>query len=74
MVFETTCMVCNIGRDITLVRSEVREISCLSIPQGAVLDFGLELPIEPRKKPGPTFHYTGWLLGILIMVYEIIPI
>ena len=23
---------------------------------------------EPRKNP-PTFHYTGWLIGILIMVY-----
>ncbi len=22
---------------------------------------------EPRKNP-PTFHYTGWLIGILIMV------
>ena len=21
------------------------------------------------KKPGPTFHYTGWLIGILIMAY-----
>ena len=26
-------------------------------------------PIEPRKNP-PTFHYTGWLIGILIMVYK----
>ncbi len=25
-------------------------------------------PIEPRKNP-PTFHYTGWLIGILIMVH-----
>ena len=24
---------------------------------------------ERRKKPGPTFHYTGWLIGILTMVY-----
>ena len=24
---------------------------------------------EPRKKPEPTFYYTGWLIGILIMVY-----
>ena len=23
---------------------------------------------EPRKNP-PTFHYTGWLIGILTMVY-----
>ena len=23
---------------------------------------------EPRKNP-LTFHYTGWLIGILIMVY-----
>ena len=26
------------------------------------------------KKPGLTLHYTGCLIGILIMVYEIIPI
>ena len=26
------------------------------------------LPGEPRKNL-PTFHYTGWLIGILIMVY-----
>ena len=25
-------------------------------------------PSEPRKNP-PTFHYTGWLIGILIMDY-----
>ena len=25
--------------------------------------------IEPRKKTEPTFYYTGWLIGILIMVY-----
>ena len=24
---------------------------------------------EPGKKPGLTFHYTGWLIGILIVVY-----
>ena len=29
---------------------------------------------NPRKKKPLTFHYTGCLLGILIMVYEIIPI
>ena len=29
---------------------------------------------EPRKFKRITFHYTGWLLGILIMVYQIIPI
>ena len=28
---------------------------------------------EPWKNP-PTFHYTGWLIGILIMVYEITPL
>ena len=28
----------------------------------------LHLP-EPRKKTGLTFHYTGCLIGILIMVY-----
>ena len=27
------------------------------------------LPFEPRKKKTPTFHYTGWLIGIPIMVY-----
>ncbi len=26
-------------------------------------------PTEPRKKPGLTFHCTGCLIGILIMVY-----
>ena len=25
---------------------------------------------EPRKNP-PTFYYTGWLIGILIVVYYI---
>ena len=29
-------------------------------------------PFEPRKKNLITFHYTGWLIGILIMVYIII--
>ena len=29
-------------------------------------NWGIELSHE--KKP-PTFHYTGWLIGILIMVY-----
>ena len=24
---------------------------------------------EPRKKKPPTFHYIGWLIGILILVY-----
>ena len=24
---------------------------------------------EPQKKNGLTFHYTGWLIGILIMVH-----
>ena len=28
--------------------------------------------VSHEKKP-PTFHYTGWLIGILIMVYEITP-
>ena len=28
----------------------------------------LKKTIEPRKNP-PTFHYTGWLIGILIMIY-----
>ena len=27
------------------------------------------LKSEPRKNPGLTFHYTGCLMGILIMVY-----
>ena len=27
-----------------------------------------------HEKNPPTFHYTGWLMGILIMAYEIIPI
>ena len=27
------------------------------------------ISFEPRKKKTPTFHYTGWLIGILIMVY-----
>ena len=26
-------------------------------------------PFEPRKKHPPTFHYSGWLIGILIMAY-----
>ena len=26
-------------------------------------------PTEPRKKNLTTFHYTGWLIRILIMVY-----
>ena len=28
-----------------------------------------ETAVEPRKKTLTTFHYTGWLTGILIMVY-----
>ena len=28
------------------------------------------LPTEPRKKQTPTFHYTGWLIEILINVYD----
>ncbi len=28
-----------------------------------------EMSDEQRKKKTPTFHYTGWLIGILIMVY-----
>ena len=27
-----------------------------------------------KKKHSYTFHYTGWLIAILIMAYEIIPI
>ena len=30
--------------------------------------------IEPRQKNGLTFHYTGWLIGILIMGFFIIPL
>ena len=26
-------------------------------------------PFEQRSKPLMTFHYTGWLIGILIMAY-----
>ena len=26
-------------------------------------------PSKPPKKPSDTFHYTSWLIGILIMVY-----
>ena len=26
-------------------------------------------PSEPRKKKHFTFHYTGWLIGILMMVH-----
>ena len=25
--------------------------------------------VEPQKKKPPTFHYTGWLIGILIVAY-----
>ena len=28
------------------------------------------VPGEPRKKTLITFHYTGWLIGIIIMVYH----
>ena len=30
--------------------------------------------LSHEKKNLITFHYTGWLLGIFIVVYEIIPI
>ena len=30
--------------------------------------------LEDRKKPGLTFHYTGWLIGILISWFIIVPI
>ena len=26
--------------------------------------------IEQRKKKTPTFHYTGWFIGILILAYQ----
>ena len=29
-----------------------------------------EFTCEPRKKKPPTSHYTGWLIGILTMVYH----
>ncbi len=29
-----------------------------------------EFTCEPRKKKPPTSHYTGWLTGILTMVYH----
>ena len=32
------------------------------------VDFPIWHLKTPKKKP-PTFHYTGWLIGILIMVY-----
>ena len=28
---------------------------------------------EPRKKKPPTFYYTGWLIGILISWFVIMP-
>ena len=28
----------------------------------------IRIHMSHKKKP-PTFHYTGWLIGILIMVY-----
>ena len=34
----------------------------------------LKPPPEPRKKKPRTFHYTGCLIGILIVVYYKIPI
>ena len=32
----------------------------------------LEKQLSQEKSP-PTFHYTGWLIGIFMMVYELIP-
>ena len=30
----------------------------------------IEVHMSPRKKKNPTFHYTGWLIGgILVMIY-----
>ena len=34
--------------------------------------WGGKVVVSHRKKCGLTFRYTGWLIGILIMVYEII--
>ena len=42
-------------------------LSALEIPYGQRVKH-YQRSFEPRKNP-PTFHYTGWLIGILIMVY-----
>ncbi len=40
----------------------------LSIQYRDLYTPSLEVARATKKKP-PTFHYTGWLIGILIMVY-----
>ena len=40
----------------------------LLFTQMCLFSYLLEFSGEPQKKP-PTFHYTGWLIGILLMVY-----
>ena len=34
-----------------------------------ILDFFMTSSHLSHEKNPPTFHYTGWLIGILIMVY-----
>ena len=36
---------------------------------GGVRSFTTQVYLRHEKKTPPTFHYTGWLNGILIMVY-----
>lgn len=33
-----------------------------------------KVPCEQCSKPFLTFHYTGWLMGILLMASETIPV
>ena len=39
------------------------------VPNKVTIKCGRHLSHEKRKKKRITFHYTGWLIGILIMVY-----
>ena len=44
---------------------------CCDVPKSDVLK---HMPREPRKKTTLTFHYPAYLIVVLVMVYEIIPI
>ena len=52
---------------ISRVQANPRPYFCTDMHQHATQDVQLR-----HEKKSPTFHYTGWCIGILIMVYEII--